>query len=246
MKYGIYADIHGNLEGAKAAFDYLEEKVDSLVCVGDIVGYGANPNECIDLVKNSSSIIAGNHDWASVGLMNIDYFNPYAKKAILWTREELTTSKKNFLKNLDLTFSNEDFTMVHGSLDHPDEFRYIFDSTGADKTLKLCDNQLCFVAHSHTPMYFSRKKSSGEMPTRKVVSKNSQDIILKSENEYLFNVGSVGQPRDGNPCSCCVIYDSTKRQVHYQRIEYPIKIAQKKILEANLPQILSNRLAKGY
>lgn len=246
MKYGIYADIHGNLEAAEVVLDYFKGRVDSLVFVGDVVGYGANPNECIDLVKDSSIIIAGNHDWATIGLMNINYFNPYAKRAILWTKKKVTPSKKRLLENLDLTFNNEDFTMVHGSLDAPEKFKYIFDSYEAKETIKRCNTPLCFVAHSHVPVYFWKRKSSHETPKREVVSENSEEVILDSNKEYVFNVGSVGQPRDGNPYSCCVIYDSSKGKLHYERLKYPIEVTQKKIVKAGLPQILSNRLEKGY
>jgi len=248
MKYGIYADIHGNFDAAEVVLDYFKkENLDSLICAGDIVGYAAEPNKCVELVKDSeSTIIAGNHDWASVELMDINYFNPYAKDAIIWTSEKLTGSNKNFLSNLELIFQNNAITMVHGSLNNPSKFNYIFDSTDAVETFKILDTPICFVAHTHVPVFFLQKEKSGEYLEMKTISEDFFELELESKYKYVFNVGSVGQPRDGNPKACCVIYDSEKKTICYKRIEYNVDRVQEKILKTELPDILAYRLKEGH
>ncbi len=247
MKYGIYADIHGNLDAAKVVIKYLKEETDFLLYVGDIVGYGPEPNECIELVKNCTlKIVAGNHDQAVAGLMDIDYFSFYAKESILWTQEILRGDYKDFLSKLKLVLIiNENITLVHSSLDNPSGFDYIVDVAGSIETFRKLTTRICFIGHTHIPMIFRKKDMSQELPLAKTVKGDFKEE-LKPGYKYIVNVGSVGQPRDGNPKACCVIYDTEKDTLKFKRLDYPITNVQKKIIEKKMPQFLSIRLSKGY
>jgi len=248
MKYGIYADIHGNLDATCVALEFLSsQNLDVLICLGDIVGYGAQPNECIKLIRKSSSIIiAGNHDWASVGLMDISYFNPYAKSAITWTRGKLSSQNKDFLKNLELISSDNNITAVHGCLDNPCEFKYIFNIDDARLSFKKLTRQVCFIAHTHIPSVFCYDKDLDKVSMIDIADNESLKLNFNQNYKYIVNVGSVGQPRDGNPRACFVIYDSKDNVLTFNRLDYPVKEAQKKIIDADLPLVLSERLGQGY
>ena len=241
MRYAIFADIHANLEAFEAVLQALaSECIEQYLCVGDIVGYSANPRECIHRLKQLNPItVCGNHDWASAGLLDTSYFNPYAKEAVVWTEEQLSAEDKQFLRGLKLTYNNELLTLVHGTLNNPEQFHYIYDAYTAKETLKLTDTNICFVAHSHIPVVLLKERD------------NRINFSLKSEIEispkvvYVVNLGSVGQPRDGDPRASFCIYDSDKRIVEIRRINYNIKEAQNKIIKAGLPGTLAGRLAEG-
>ena len=240
MRYGIYSDIHGNLEAFQAVLATLkEEKVDQYICVGDIVGYGANPKECIQLVlEHNSIIVAGNHDYAVAEKLNIDFFNRYAKAAVLWTREQLSDNEKNFLANLDLVQYIEDvLTVVHGTLNFPEMFDYIQTSYDAHLSLELLETPVCFFGHSHVPVSFFQGQT--------VSFSMDEEIIIDKDRKTLVNVGSVGQPRDENPLPCCAVYDEEIGKVWLYRVEYDIDTAIDKIIKAGLPEILGERLRYG-
>jgi len=242
MKYILFADIHSNLEAFQAVREESKkEKVDEYICLGDIVGYAANPNECIKLVKelNPVTIIAGNHDWASVGKTDINYFNPIAKEAILWTQKELTEENKNFLQNLPLTKEFDDFVIVHGSLYASQEWHYIFTLRDAKKNFEYQKKRICFIAHSHQPSIISQNQDGN------CEGAKGTKVFLKEGHRYLVNIGSVGQPRDGNPDACYCLYDRDKKEIVIKRISYEIKKAQDKIISADLPQKLAQRLSLG-
>ena len=241
MRYGIFADIHGNLEAFEAVLEALaSEQIEQYLCVGDIVGYGANPRECIQKVKQLDTItICGNHDWASVGLFDISYFNPHAKEAVLWTEQQLLAEDREFLRTLKLIYRNKVLTLVHGTLNNPEEFRYIFDVYTARETLELTDTNICFVAHSHVPLVIFKEQNN------KIGYLLQPKIEISSNVVYVINVGSVGQPRDGDARACFCIYDSESKIVEIRRVNYDIKEAQNKIIRASLPEILAWRLAEG-
>ena len=242
MRYTLFADIHSNLEAFQAVRkEFKKEKIDEYVCLGDIVGYAANPNECIKLVKelNPVTIIAGNHDWASVGKTSIDYFHSLAKEAILWTQKELTKEKKGFLQNLPLTKEFDDFVIVHGSLYFPQEWHYIFTLRDAKRNFDEQQKRICFIAHSHQPFLISQDKNGN------CEGMKGTKITLKSDYRYLINIGSVGQPRDGNPDACYCLYDRDKDEIEIRRGPYQIEKAQDKIISAGLPQELAWRLSLG-
>ncbi|HEA46912.1 MAG TPA: metallophosphoesterase [bacterium] len=242
MRYALFADIHSNLEAFLAVRkEFKKEKVDEYVCLGDIVGYAANPNECFKLTRelNPLTIIAGNHDWASVGKTDIDYFHSLAREAILWTQEELTEENKGFLRSFSLIKEFDDFVIVHGSLYSPEKWHYIFTLRDAKKNFEHQNGKICFIAHSHQPFIISQDREG------KCEGVKGMRVSLRDDYKYLINIGSVGQPRDGNPDACYCLYDRDKNKIEIKRIPYQIKKAQDKIISAGLPQKLAQRLSLG-
>lgn len=240
MRYGIFSDVHANLEAFQSVLRAMEgENVDAYICGGDIVGYGADPSQCIKLTKGlTPNVICGNHDWASVGLFDISYFNRYAKEAVCWTAEVLDEAEKSYLKNLKVIYEKKKFIVVHGSLDKPEEFHYILDLYSALQNFYIMQKRICFIGHSHSPVVFSK---SGDDVTYTKLSK----VKIDENTSYIVNVGSVGQPRDGDPRACYVVYDEDNNTVEIKRTPYDIKKAQSKILNAGLPPILAERLSIG-
>lgn len=237
MKIAIISDIHGNLEALSEVFNYLSDKgVNDVFCLGDIVGYGPNPNECIDLVasKCKKSII-GNHDHAALGLTSIEYFNDFAKLSTYWTMNELTNKSKDFLLSLDFQISTNDYILVHSSPSEPKSWNYVLSEEDAKQEFEHFEQNVCFIGHSHYPVIFSKNGFS-----------RKGNIVLDDTNKYIVNVGSTGQPRDGDSRACFCIYNLEQKSVEYVRIEYDIESTRKKIQDAGLPTFLADRLRKGY
>ena len=241
MRYGLISDIHGNLEALDAVLKDLErERIDEYICVGDIVGYGANPRECIEAVKllDPKILIAGNHEWGVLGLVGIDYFSEDAAAGIVWTKRVLEKGELDYMRSFKLSGSIEDFTLVHGSLDEPAKFNYISDNSDAYKTMKLSRTPLCFVGHTHVPGIFYADE-------HRVARSPDFSVNLDRSRKYLINIGSIGQPRDGDPRASFAIYDTKAGSVEIKRSAYDIGQAQGKILKAGLPPRLAERLAEG-
>ena len=239
MRYGVISDIHGNLEALETILKSMrKESVDEYLFLGDIVGYGGDPGECIEIVKNlPGKGVAGNHDWGVLGLTPLEYFNTLAGEAIKWTKEVLNDAQLEFLERLPLVVEEKDFTLVHATLEAPEEWRYIYSTYEAHRNMEMMKTQVCFCGHSHIPIYFVENEH---------VTFGREEIIeLKENQKYLVNVGSVGQPRDNDPRACAVIYDTDKKVIKYIRKEYNISQAQKKIWEAGLPEFLGSRLEYG-
>jgi len=245
MRYGIISDIHGNLEALQRVLEELED-VDEVICLGDIVGYGANPNECCQLVRERCSlIIMGNHDAAVIGLMDLRWFNVVAAEALLWTRSQLSEENINFLSSLQ-TLKNVDrlFLTVHGSLRHPIE-EYILDERIAYASmLKMPEDiNLCFFGHTHVAEAYLRRLN--EKSVSRVEMSKGGKLKLSSDEVYLINCGSVGQPRDGNNMAGFGIYDVELNEVEVRRVMYDIETTARKILKAGLPPLLAQRLFFG-
>ena len=241
MRYGIFSDIHSNLEALNAVIEaYRKEGIDEYLCVGDIVGYGADPKESILTVRSlASQTVAGNHDWAAVDLLSTEYFNETARDAVDWTAKQLSEQERGFLKNLQLLYKNADLTLVHASLDNPQEFGYIDDLNTAEDSFWSQETDVCFVGHTHDAGVFIKDKA-GE------VSYKKEDVVnVSSGCKYIINVGSVGQPRDLNPRACYCIFDTVKRKIFIKRALYDIKKAQDKIIAVGLPSALATRLEFG-
>ncbi len=242
LRYGIIADIHSNLEALQSVLAALRERgVDEYICAGDIVGYGADPGACIKKIREVCQVIVGgNHDHAAVDLLDTEYFNPEAKKAVLWTRRQLNEEEKTFLKGLKLTAVRDGFLVVHGTPLVPKEWNYINSTFDAYRNFKAFEEKICFVGHSHSPVIFT-------LNTREHLCEHTSDakIPIFDEYRYIVNVGSVGQPRDGNPMASFAVYDTSLRQVEIVRVEYDIKSARRKIVEAGRPEGLALRLVAG-
>jgi len=241
LRYGIFSDIHSNLEALDTVIEaYRKEKIDRYLCVGDVVGYASSPKECIEKIRMLVMItLAGNHDWASVNLISTDYFNPDALEAVFWTQRNLDEEGRYFLEHLMLVYKNEDLTMVHGTLDEPGDFNYMTDGYIASRTFELLETNICFVGHTHVPGVFIKSKDS------RIRYQEDSNINIKEDSKYIINVGSVGQPRDGNPKAAYCIYDSDKKNVQIKRISYDIQTVRKKIIAGGLPRFLGERLLIG-
>ncbi|MFQ5653308.1 MAG: metallophosphoesterase family protein [Planctomycetota bacterium] len=239
VRAAIISDIHGNREALDVVLDKIEElECERIYCLGDIVGYGAEPGYCVDRVREScSEVVAGNHDHAVLGKINVECFNPHAQQATLWTREQLSEEQLLYLDRLPLVRSLESCTIVHGSLDSPELFDYIQSSYHAYLTLKCLGNKVCFVGHSHVPIAFLLDEViTYTLDTR---------IELREVMKAIVNVGSVGQPRDGNPLSSFAIYDDENESAEIHRIPYDIEGSASRILAAGLPEFLAERLIVG-
>ena len=242
MRYGIIADVHSNLEALKSVLDVLKDKgVDEYICAGDIVGYGADPKACMQIVREVCSVtVAGNHDYGVVELLNLDYFNPEAKKAVLWTKEQLNDEELAYLKNLELMRKGEDFLVVHATPISPQEWSYINSTFTAGKNFEEFEEKVCFVGHSHIPVVFSMDIDEGRCNYA-----FDTKIHIADGERYIINVGSVGQPRDRNPLASFAVYDTAASEVEINRVEYDVETAQNKIIDAGLPQGLAFRLSSG-
>ena len=243
MKYAIISDIHGNLEAFEAVFDAIEaERPDEIVCLGDIVGYGANPKECLDLANQKiSASVAGNHDWGVAGRTSFTNFNRVAQTAIEWTAAQLTADHLRILADLPLTFDKEFFIGTHATPANPQDWNYIFTALDAKKHFQTFEKPVCLVGHSHIPTLFRLNKSGTVSYTTSV-----KDVLLSENNQYLINVGSVGQPRDNDPRAAYGILDTDRRSFTLKRIPYDITRAQNKILAVGLPPVLAERLGMGW
>lgn len=241
MRYGIFSDIHSNLEALEAVLGSYENlSIDKYLCAGDIVGYAANPKECLERLKLvSATSVAGNHDWAGADSILLDTFYPRAAKAAIWTRDKLSGPERDFLKSLKLTFANDDFTMVHATLDNPAGFFYLSDIQSAASTFGLLKNSICFIGHTHVPGIFIQDKD------KRIGFFSGQTLKIEEDKRYIVNVGSVGQPRDGSPAAAYCIYDTDKKTVWIKRLDYDFKSAGNKIIAAGLPAFLAERLVVG-
>lgn len=241
MRYAIFSDVHSNLEALEAVVSaYKKERIDEYYCGGDIVGYATNPAECMEIVQALvRQTVAGNHDWASVDLFSLEYFNSMAKEAIAWTGKRLDANHRHFLESLKLVYKNDFFTLVHGTLHEPRDFNYMFSDSDASMTFELMDTDVCFVGHSHIAGFFAYDRVAG------ITYSEAGSADIKSGNKYIVNVGSVGQPRDQDPRSAYCVYDTDKKKITIKRIGYDIGSAAGKIIDAGLPRFLAERLSAG-
>jgi len=239
--YAIISDVHANLQALKAVLAEIEkEDIDSLLFAGDSVGYGPEPNECVELLRTKTSLmIAGNHDWGAVGLTDVRDFNAYAHVAIDWTRDVLTTENFSYLHDLPLTkkiSGDRDIFLVHGTPQEPDQWHYFSFEFDAKVNFRSFDEQICFLGHSHIPFIAERS------PRGKTSSFYARAEV-KDRYRYIVNAGSVGQPRDGNPDASYVLFKDDVIEI--KRVSYDILLTQKKMKKAGLPSYLINRLSEG-
>lgn len=241
MRYGIFSDIHSNWEALEAVLESLKkEDIDRYLCGGDLVGYAANPNECVERILSLKPVIvAGNHDWGAVHLFPSDHFNQWAAEALSWTAQRLTEKNRSLLSSLKLVYKNEDLTLVHGTLNDPADFHYLVDTSDAQATFRLLDTDICFIGHTHKPALFSKDDYG------KARYQESGFLSMEPAHKYIVNIGSVGQPRDGNPKASYCIYDSQKKEVVIKRVDYDRETAKRKILDGGLPRFLGERLLVG-
>lgn len=242
MRYAILADIHSNLVAFKAVLHDLEKRggFDKIWCLGDVVGYGPEPGACIELLKQLNYIcIAGNHDRAIVGLIDILDFNEDAAQANQWTAEQLTEEQKEYLKSLPLKHIEGDFSMFHGSPREP-VWEYLLSTSLAKANLEYFDTPFCLVGHSHVPLVFKYTNDN--------INLNRLDdgtTIPIGEHRLIINPGSVGQPRNFDPRASYALYDSDAEIIYHHRVAYDVEATKEKMREANLPEFLIERLSHG-
>jgi len=244
LRHAIISDIHSNLEALGAVLSDIDRRgADRVVCLGDVVGYGADPGPCLaEVRRRTDQIVAGNHDWGAVGKVDLDYFNRSARTAAEWTGGHLTVQERAFLAGLPLSLDQdgrEGFTAVHSTPDHPEEWRYILSIDEAEFQFERMKRPLCFVGHSHQPVAW-QFQSGGRCS---VVGR--EYLMMEPGRRYIVNVGSVGQPRDGDPRAAYAVYDDQRKEVVIHRVEYDVAAAQAKIKKAGLPPRLADRLASG-
>ncbi len=244
MRYLIFSDIHSNLEALEKLLSLkITESIDKFLFLGDLVGYGADPNDTISLfrsMKNTFSI-RGNHDKVISNLESSSLFNPVAAFSAEWSKVKLSENNREFLKNLKKgpVVIDHFLTICHGSTF--DEDYYVFSVFEAVESLKFMKTSIGFFGHTHFPViYFQRNNKLNAIPLN-----SDKKIKLDPNTRYLINPGSIGQPRDKNPRSSFIVYDSDKREIIFSRFEYNIKKTQKKIRAAGLPELLASRLESG-
>jgi diadenosine tetraphosphatase ApaH/serine/threonine PP2A family protein phosphatase len=242
MIYGLVSDIHGNLESLETVLAALP-RIDGLLCLGDIVGYGPDPAACLERLREQPGLLAvvGNHDLAACGRYDQDWFNPYAREAIIWTAEQLSAEQKQYLASLPMTLEVAGATLVHGSL--PEPMDYI---TGPREALGCFDalsDSLCFVGHTHVAELYRLRRHTRFCDQVSLWSGGR--VVLDPDLRYIINVGAVGQPRDGNPDASFGVWDTEARVVEVTRVAYDIAAVQRKMRAARLPGYLVQRLADG-
>jgi len=242
MIYLIISDVHSNWESLQKFIELSKSiKHDKKVCLGDIVGYNADPNPCVEWVRDHVDIVlAGNHDYGVLEKIDISYFNSAARAACLWTRTTLTEENSEFLNSLSNAREQDGVTWVHSSPFEPDEWHYVNNQYDAEDNFPHFTTPCCFLGHSHKPVILER------WPDGKVEPIFKSKYILKPECRYIINVGSLGQPRDGNPNPAFVVFDSDAGTVEIRRFSYDIALTQEKIKSQGLPSILAERLSAGY
>ena len=239
MKFAIFGDIHANLEALQAVLaDAEQQGCASHVCLGDIVGYAANPAECLEIVRGLNiPVVRGNHDEGASSESSLDDLNPLACQALLWTRKQLSEEQRLWLRELKLVRQVRDFTIVHATLDSPGAWGYVTNRFDAMASFSYQFTQVCFYGHTHVPRIFERDDT--------VRGVRGEEVKLQRGVKYFVNVGSVGQPRDGDWRACYAIYDVVAQHIVIRRVDYDLPGAQGKILNAGLPSLLAQRLELG-
>jgi predicted phosphodiesterase len=240
MRIVFVSDLHSNIYAVEALDKELRNKnYDYIYCLGDIVGYGANPKEVVDwVIENVDFSLRGNHDTLISKAEPIDMHNPYTLKAAYYNMEVLEDRHKDYLKSLPKDFENDLMVLTHDEPCIPGSMEYITKIKEAYDTFSAFHQSMCFYGHTHLPGIFEKENNE-------VFYKRDNKIFLKEGNKYLINPGSVGQPRDKDPRLSYIIFDSENNVVEFYRVEYDVEKAARYILNAGLPAIFANRLFRG-
>ena len=239
-KIAVLGDIHANLDALEVVLaDARAQNVNEFICTGDVVGYNACPNECCKLVRElGCAVVQGNHDHYCAFEESLEDFHHLAAAVVAWTRRQLSSDNAAWLRSLPYTAMVKGIQVVHSTLDMPEHWGYVFESVEAEPSFSYQKTQACFHGHTHVPVVFEHQFGT-------VGRLEPGTIELRLGRKYFVNVGSVGQPRDGDPRASYVIYDPKARKISYRRLEYDIETAQGRIRRAGLPERLATRLAIG-
>ena len=235
----IISDIHGNLEALRKVLELLKGFDSPIVCLGDIVGYGANPNECIRLIKDRQiKSVMGNHDAAAIGLMDLNWFNPTAKQAIKWTANKLTAESKSFLESQKKSIKIGGAFLVHGSPMNPIT-EYVNNISVANDCFEFIEEDITLVGHTHVPLSFAYNRD--HIKVEHYIDGGKFTI----NGRCILNPGSVGQPRDGNKMASFAVIDFKVKEFTVYRTHYDVNLASRKILDSGLPEFLASRILNG-
>lgn len=239
MRIALFGDIHANLEALEAVLaDAAAQGVTDYVCTGDVVGYNADPGTCLEKVRAMDCpTVKGNHDEDASGSHSLDAMNPIAAAALEWTRSQLSDDQRQWLRHLRMVRQVNDFTVVHSTLDQPSNWNYVTNRFDAMANFSYQFTQVCFNGHTHVPRVYVKSDKVMEIP--------ADSIVIEDGAKYFINIGSVGQPRDGDWRAAYAIYDTDQKSVIIRRVEYDVATTQKKILAAGLPEMLAERIAEG-
>lgn len=241
MRYLILSDIHANLAALEAVLTDAPA-FDEIWCLGDVIGYGPDPNECVERLQDLPHFsLAGNHDWAALGKLDLDTFNTDARIANTWTQSELKPAAREYLEQLPPSTERGDFHLAHASPREP-VWEYILDGKVAYANFAYFSTQFCLVGHTHTPAIFEldeeHERSEGLIP-------HTPSTITLGSPRMIINPGSVGQPRDGDPRASYALLDTKKKRWEYRRVPYPVEITQERMRARGLPRRLVERLRSG-
>jgi diadenosine tetraphosphatase ApaH/serine/threonine PP2A family protein phosphatase len=240
VRYAVLSDIHGNLEALAAVLADVAGRADAVLCLGDVVGYGADPAACLELIAaRAQTIVAGNHEQGVAGFLDLDWFHGSARAAVEWTHDRLDDDHRSYVAALPLTAEMGDATLVHASPDRPDEWDYLISPQDGFHAFPAFANRLCFVGHSHVPGAWSLGSSGPEFLPGAV------RLFFEYGRRYIVNVGSVGQPRDHDPRAAYALWDAERASVAIRRVAYDVDAARRKILAGGLPRLLADRLPRG-
>ncbi len=242
MRYAIIADIHANLAAFTAVLEDIEHRggVEEIWCLGDVVGYGPDPHQCLELLRQYKHVcVAGNHDWGAIGKADIANFNPDAAAACRWTAQQLSPEDKQYLESLPLVIEKDGFTLVHGSPREP-IWEYLISTSIASVNFPFFQSPYCLVGHSHVPLVF--KDEGGACAFSRLLPNVG---LMLGKNRLIINPGGVGQPRDGDSRASYAIYDGETKLVRLYRLPYDIEATQDKMVQQGLPIRLAVRLKHG-
>ncbi len=245
MRCAILSDIHSNLAAFQAVLQDIDRRggAERIWCLGDVVGYGPDPQECVKLLRQYDHVcVAGNHDWGALEKIDLSDFNPEAADACRWTGRQLGSEEDDYLANLSLIHCEEDFTLAHGSPREP-IWEYLLSTHSALINFNHFDTRFCLVGHSHIPLIFEQSRDGADCLLHELAP---EDSLLLGENRLIVNPGSVGQPRDGDPRASYAIYDSEQDAVLHYRVPYDFSATQRKMAEFDLPPRLITRLTHGW
>ena len=239
MRIALFGDIHANLEALEAVLeDASKQSVTDYVCMGDIVGYNADPAACLERVRAMDCpTVKGNHDEDASGSHSLENMNPVAATALEWTRRQLSDEQRQWLRRLRMVRQVADFTVVHSTLDQPSHWNYVTNRFDAMSNFSYQFTQICFQGHTHVPRVYIKND--------RVREETTDSLIIEDGAKYFINVGSVGQPRDQDWRASYALYTPASQTVQWRRLPYDIETAQKKIIAAGLPERLALRLAEG-